>query len=208
MLKTIKDAVEEVTGLKIDKNTRQREYVMARCLYYHFAKELTKKSLTEIGAITNHDHSTVIHNLKKFNVHYKFDEDFKKHYNILVSILQPTASAEDIIAEVGSIDEVIKQRQDLIDANVKLALKIKKLKENLPDFDKYFEGIPEERIQFFINNQMSAFIKMERATLKKQQSYERENSKIRETKETIKQANFEETGIRVRDKAKQFTLPS
>ena len=180
---------------------------MARCLYYHFAKELTSKSLTEIGASTKHNHATVIHSLKKFNVHYKFDEDFKKHYNILVSILQPTPSAEDIIAEVGSIDEVIKQRQDLIDANIKLALKIKNLKENLPDFDKYFEGIPEERVQFFINNQMSAFINMERATLKKLQSYEQANAKIRETKQTAKQASFEETGIRVRDKAIKSTLP-
>ena len=208
MLKTIKDAVEEVTGLQIDKNTRQREYVMARCLFYHFARELTGRPFAEIGAITKHDHATVIHNLKKFDVHYKFDEDFKKHYNILVSILQPTPSAEDIIEEVGSIDEVIKQRQDLIDANIKLALKIKSLKENLPDFDKYFDGIPEERIQFFINNQMSAFINMERATLKKQLDYEQANAKIRETKQTAKQASFEETGIRVRDKAIKSTLPS
>jgi len=207
MLKTIRDAVQKVTRLNINNNTREREYVMARCLYYHFAKELTKKSLTEIGASTKHNHATVIHNLKKFDVHYKFDEDFKKHYNILVSILQPTASAEDIVAEVGSIDEVIKQRQELIEANVKLALKIKKLKENLPDFDKYFEGIPEERIQFFINNQMSAFLKMERATLKKQQSYEQANAKIRETKQAAKQASFEETGIRVRDKAFKSSRP-
>ena len=208
MLKTIRDAVQKVTRLSINKDTREREYVMARCLYYHFARELTKKSLTEIGASTKQDHATVIHNLKKFDVHYKFDEDFKKHYNILVSILKPTASAEDIIAEVGSIDEVIKQRQDLIDANIKLALKIKKLKENLPDFDKYFEGIPEERVQFFINNQMSAFLKMERATLKKQKDYEQANAKIRETKQAAKQASFEETGIRVRDKAIKSSLPS
>ena len=52
------------------------------------------------------------------------------------------------------------------------------------------------------------FIKMERATLKKQKSYEQANAKIRETKQTVKQASFEETGIRARDKAKQFTLPS
>ena len=83
-----------------------------------------------------------------------------------------------------------------------------RLKENLPDFDKYFDGIPEERIQFFINNQMSAFIKMERATLKKQKEYEQANAKIRETKQTAKQASFEETGIRVRDKAIKSSLPS
>ena len=207
MLKTIKDAVEEVTGLKINKNTRQREYVMARCLFYHFARELTGRPFAEIGAVTNHDHSTVLHSLKKFNVHYKFDVFFKKSFHALESILEPTPSVEEIVAEVGSIDEVVRQRQELIEANVKLSLKIKKLKENLPDFDKYFEGIPEKRVEFFINNQMSAFLKMERATLKKQLEYEQANAKIRETKQTVKQASFEETGIRVRDKAFKSTLP-
>lgn len=208
MLKTIKDAVEEVTGLKINKNTRQREYVMARCLFYHFARELTGRPFAEIGAVTNHDHSTVLHSLKKFNVHYKFDVFFKKSFHALESILEPTPSVEEIVAEVGSIDEVVRQRQELIEANVKLKIEIKSLKENKPRLEKLLDGIPEERIQFFINNQMSAFIKMERATLKKQQEYEQANAKIRETKQTVKQASFEETGIRVRDKTKQFTLPS
>jgi hypothetical protein len=54
---------------------------------------------------------------------------------------------------------------------------------------------------------MSAFLKMERATLKKQQSYEQANAKIRETKQAAKQASFEETGIRVRDKAIKSSLP-
>lgn len=207
MLKTIKDAVQEVTGLQINKNTRQREYVMARCLFYHFARELTGRPFAEIGAVTKHDHSTVLHSLKKFNVHYKYDVFFKKSFHALEGILEPTPSVEEIVAEVGSIDEVVRQRQELIEANVKLKLEIKSLKENKPRLEKLLEGIPEERIQFFINNQMSAFINMERATLKKQQSYEQANAKIRETKQTAKQASFEETGIRVRDKAIKSTLP-
>ena len=48
---------------------------------------------------------------------------------------------------------------------------------------------------------------MERATIKKKQSYERENAKIRETKQTIKQASIEETGIRTRGKAVKSSLP-
>jgi hypothetical protein len=207
MLKTIKNAVEEVTGLQINKNTRQREYVMARCLFYHFARELTGRPFAEIGAVTKHNHATVLHSLKKFNVHYKYDVFFKKSFHALEGILEPTPSVEEIVAEVGSIDEVVRQRQELIEANVKLKLEIKSLKENKPTLDKLLEGIPEERVQFFINNQMSAFIKMERATLKKQKDYEQANAKIRETKQTAKQASFEETGIRVRDKAIKSSLP-
>ena len=208
MLKKIKNAVEKVTDLKIDKNTRQREYVMARCLYFHFARELTGKPYTEIGATTGHHHASVIHALKSFDVHYRFSSFFKKSYNELSKILQPTQSAEPIVEEHISLDEAREKIKTLADANIALALEIKDLKNNLPNFNKYFDGIPKERVQFFINNQMSAFIKMERATIKKQQSYERENAKIRETKQTAKQANFEETGIRVRNKAIKFTLPS
>jgi len=208
MLKKIKNAVEKVTDLRIDKNTRQREYVMARCLYFHFARELTGKPYTEIGATTGHHHASVIHALKSFDVHYRFSSFFKKSYNELSKILQPTQSAEPIVEEHISLDEAREKIKTLADANIALALEIKDLKNNLPNFNKYFDGIPKERVQFFINNQMSAFIKMERATIKKQQSYERENAKIRETKQTAKQANFEETGIRVRNKAIKFTLPS
>ena len=208
MLKKIKNAVEKVTDLKIDKNTRQREYVMARCLYFHFARELTGKPYSEIGATTGHHHASVLHALKSFDVHYRFSDFFKKSYNELAKILQPTQSAEPIVEEHISLDEAREKIKTLADANIKLALEIKDLKNNLPNFNKYFDGIPKERVQFFINNQMSAFIKMERATIKKQQSYERENAKIRETKQTAKQANFEETGIRVRNKAIKFTLPS
>ena len=208
MLKKIKNAVEKVTDLKIDKNTRQREYVMARCLYFHFARELTKKPYSEIGATTGHHHASVLHALKSFDVHYRFSSFFKQSYHELTEILKPTKSAKPIVEEHISLDEAKEKIKSLIDTNIALALEIKELKNNLPDFDKYFDGIPKERIQFFINNQMSAFIKMERATIKKQQSYERENAKIRETKQTIKQANFEETGIRARNKAIKFTLPS
>ena len=208
MLKKIKNAVEKVTDLKIDKNTRQREYVMARCLYFHFARELTGKPYSEIGATTGHHHASVLHALKSFDVHYRFSNFFKKSYNELAKILQPTQSAEPIVEEHISLDEAREKIKNLADANIKLALEIKDLKNNLPNFNKYFDGIPKERVQFFINNQMSAFIKMELATIKKQQSYERENAKIRETKQTAKQANFEETGIRARNKAVKFTLPS
>lgn len=208
MLKKIKNAVEKVTDLKIDKKTRKQEYVMARCLYFHFARELTGKPYSEIGATTGHHHASVLHALKSFDVHYRFSSFFKKSYHDLTKILQPTESAEPIVEEHISLDEAKEKIKSLIDTNIELQIEIKNLKNNLPDFNKYFDGIPKERIHFFINNQMSAFIKMERATIKKQQSYERENAKIRETKQTFKQANFEETGIRARDKALKFTLPS
>jgi len=208
MLDTIKKAVEKVTDLKIDKNTRQREYVVARCLYFHFARELTGKPFAEIGQSTGHHHSSVLHALKSFDVHYKYSDFFKQSYQALALILQPTKSKEAIDEEHISLDEAKDKIKTLVKVNIKLHAEIKELKNNLPDFDKYFNGIPQERVQFFINNQMSAFLNMERATIKKQQSYERENSKIRETKQTAIQADFEETGIRVRNKAYKSSLPS
>jgi hypothetical protein len=166
MLITIKEAVEKVTGLQIDKDTRKREYVVARCLYYHFAREITGKPLSQISALMNKNHASVIHSLKKFDVHYRFDTFFKKSFHALEIILEPTPSVDEIVAEVGSIEEVVNQRQRLINANAELKLEITKLKDNKPQIERLFDGIPEDRIQFFINNQMATFIKMERALLK------------------------------------------
>ena len=56
---------------------------------------------------------------------------------------------------------------------------------------------------------MSAFIKMERATLKKQKEYEQANAhELDKQSKPLNKQVFEETGIRVRDKAIKSTLPS
>ncbi len=57
--------------------TRKREVVTARQLAMYFAKKYTKKSLSEIGAAFNKDHSTVVHAIKTVKNLYETDKEFR-----------------------------------------------------------------------------------------------------------------------------------
>ena len=133
---------------------------------------------------------------------------FKKNYHKLVILLKPDDKDTEHMNPAEIIDylkiRIIEQNKE----NIKLKLELSTSLEDKPRLEKLLQGIPEERIQFFINNQMRSFITMERANLKKQLFYEQANKSIRHTKQTAIQADFEETGKRVRKQTLKFTLPS
>ncbi|MCP4489110.1 MAG: hypothetical protein GY820_17625 [Gammaproteobacteria bacterium] len=69
MLHKIKEYVNNRYGLDINKDTRKREYIDARTLYYKLCRDLTKCSLEAIGSSVGRDHAAVIHALKN-TIHY------------------------------------------------------------------------------------------------------------------------------------------
>ncbi len=79
MLDSIKEYVNNLYGLDIEKNTRKREYVDARTLYYKLCRELTKCSLTTIGESVGRDHSIVLHSFKNI-LHHLDTEEIEKAY--------------------------------------------------------------------------------------------------------------------------------
>ena len=74
MLNSIKEYVNNLYGLDIVKDTRKREYVDARALYYKLCKDLTKCTLTVIGNSVNRDHASVLHALNN-TIHYIDEEE-------------------------------------------------------------------------------------------------------------------------------------
>lgn len=74
MLQSIKEYVNNLYALDIEKNTRKREYVDARTLYYKLCKDLTKCSLTAIGSTVGRDHASVLHALNN-TIHYIDEEE-------------------------------------------------------------------------------------------------------------------------------------
>lgn len=62
--------------------SRLREVVLARQLYFWFARRLTNRRLTEIGAMVNMTHSNVVHHLKTAkNLLQIKDPEFTKLHN-------------------------------------------------------------------------------------------------------------------------------
>ena len=101
--------------------------------------------------------------------------------------MQNTALAQRIIMLEQELSEAVKEKPLVM--------------------EDLFKGIPKDRVQFFINNQMTTFIKMEKAVAKKRREDEHRNKKIREYK-AIEQAGLKEEGGGTRESFKQPTYLS
>jgi len=203
MLEIIKDAVTTITGLDLDKVTRQREYVQARCMYYHFSRQ-SGATLQGIGRSAGKDHATIMHALKKFEEYHRYDDVFRTQYAQLTELLVDIK--EDVTLD---ITEALRLKNiALVKRNIKLQQDLSKASLDKPKvIEDMLEGIPRERVEFFINNQLASFITMERATLKKLKQYEDTNKQIRE-QQAIEQAGLKEEGGRTGGEARQFTYLS
>ena len=207
MLETIREAVETITGCDTNKVTRVREYVQARAMYYKFARQ-NGATLVAIGQSAGKDHATIMHALKKFDEYHSYDEVFRKQYAQLTELLVDININSDVDASDNVAEALRLKNEALVKRNMKLQQELSKASQDKPKvIEDMFEGIPQERVEFFINNQMTTFIKMEKAVLKKQEEYEYRNQKIREHK-AFEQASLEEEGGRTGDEANKFTYLS
>lgn len=77
----IKDKINDTLGIDIFRNTRKREYVDGRALFYFILREHFKYSLTRIGKLCGKygvakDHATVLHSLRDFEIRLKYNPKF------------------------------------------------------------------------------------------------------------------------------------
>lgn len=82
-LQQIKTEVEKATGLNISTDTRKREYVIARGMYFDLAYRFTTKSYEKIGREVGRNHATVLHSMETFKNHLAYEEDAANTYEIL-----------------------------------------------------------------------------------------------------------------------------
>jgi len=62
----IKSMIEQKCLVHLNKNTRKRNVVYARAIYFKLLKEFTKMTLESIGETVNRDHSSVLYGINKF----------------------------------------------------------------------------------------------------------------------------------------------
>ena len=67
-LADIKHFVEAELKINISRNTRKREYVYARAIFFKLCKEFLHQTLSNIGEFVGRDHASVIHGLYVFDV--------------------------------------------------------------------------------------------------------------------------------------------
>ena len=191
MLRLIATAVETITNCDVLERTRQREYVQARSIFYRFARD-NKQTLQAIGKFLKRDHATVMHSLKKFEQDVEYDSVFRANYNAVKDILGnlDVKGCEDATETLLEAYEM--RNTYLIEQNAELRAKLSRLTSD-DTINELLEGIPEDKIQYFISNQLRSFVNIEKAILKRDEAQREVDLKAK--REFKRMAMYEEGNI-------------
>lgn len=92
--KLIKELVEQYFNLDITKDTRVKEYIDARAIYYKLTKENTHDTLSSIGKSMGRDHATVLHFNRKMEHWLQVDKVLKHNYDEINTRLQKAIATD------------------------------------------------------------------------------------------------------------------
>jgi hypothetical protein len=191
MLEVIRGAVEAVTSCDVVIRTRQVEYVQARSIFYKFARE-NKQTLQAIGKFLRRDHATVMHSLKKFEQDVQYDSAFRTKYNAVKDILGNLDIKECENATETLLEAYEMRNANLIKQNTELRAKLSRLTSD-DTINELLEGLPEDKIQYFIDNQLKSFVNIEKAILRRDEAQRKADIKAK--KEFKRLAMHEEGGL-------------
>ena len=191
MLEVIRKAVETITNCDVVERTRQREYVQARSIFYRFARD-NKQTLQAIGQFLKRDHATVMHSLKKFEQDVEYDSVFRANYNAVKDVLGnlDVKGCEDATETLLEAYEM--RNTYLIEQNAELRAKLSRLTSD-DTINELLTGLPESRIQYFIDNQLKSFVNIEKAILKRDEAQREADLKAK--REFKRLAMHEEGGL-------------
>ena len=191
MLQVIREAVEAVTSCDVVLRTRQVEYVQARMIFYKLARD-NKQTLQAIGRFLNRNHATVMHSLNKFEQDVQYDSGFRAKYNAVRDILGNLDIKECENATETLLEAYEMRNANLIKQNAELRAKLSRLTSD-DTINELLIGLPESRVQYFIDNQLKSFVNIEKAILKR--DADKRQADIKAKKEFKRLAMYEEGGL-------------
>ena len=203
MLQVIREAVEAVTSCDVVLRTRQVEYVQARMIFYKLSRD-NKQTLQAIGRFLNRNHATVMHSLKKFEQDVQYDSAFRTKYNAVKDILGNLDIKECENATETLLEAYEMRNANLIKQNAELRAKLSRLTSD-DTINELLIGLPENRIQYFIDNQLKSFVNIEKAILKRDE--DKRQADIKAKNEFKRLAMHEEGGLTT-DGKKVYALTS
>ena len=117
---TIKEIVENYFELSISRNTRKRQYVEARAIYFKLCREFTQLSLEQIGESVNRDHASVLHGVRSINTWVQVDKRMSNSMHIL---------RNKIINYQIEKDETVELNESIVLKYIQLKEQVKELEE-------------------------------------------------------------------------------
>jgi hypothetical protein len=128
---TIQQHIFNELGIDVTKQTRERNLVEARCLYYVILFELTpRQSLSNIGRSVGRNHATVIHGMNQYDIFcfYNKQLDLTKHKILsLFKEFENINRLENIDDEIQRLERMIqmlREEKDRIEINKTLTQEV------------------------------------------------------------------------------------
>jgi len=131
----IKEIVDNYFELNLKRNTRKRNYVEARAIFYKLCREFTKLSLEQIGQQVNRDHASVLHGIRSLNNWIEQDNRIKNNLRILRNKIR---NFED------EKDNIIKLDESIVLKYVQLKEQVKEQNEIINDLRKALADITDK----------------------------------------------------------------
>ena len=119
---TIKQIVESYFEISISRNTRKRQYVEARAIYFKLCRIFTQLSLEQIGKSVNRDHASVLHGVRSINTWVQVDKRMNNNMRILKNKIinyqvekdKTVELNESIVLKYIQLKEQVKWQEEMI----------------------------------------------------------------------------------------------
>jgi hypothetical protein len=100
----IKELILKELKVDITEQSRKREIIEARALYFYLVRKIyTKRSLQSIASDFDMNHATVVHSLKNFQVYENYNSKILDCKNLILKLLgnevEQELSQEDIFKQ-------------------------------------------------------------------------------------------------------------
>ena len=138
------ELINESLSIDISRETRKREYVEGRYIYYHICRKKYGSTFEQIGRSIGKNHATVMHGIEIFNNLIASSRDFREK----VGEVELCVLGGDISLDNDSydIDELISENKKLKTEINKLTLKTETLEHEVDKVYR-FKSIME-RLQY------------------------------------------------------------
>jgi len=128
-LKEIRRVIEKQVGHPLDLNSRKRDVILARALYYKVARDFfngdSRFSLSAIGKELGKDHATVLHSIKRTGVEDESKDEVRSGY--VKKFMRLKKKNSDLVLENERLQRLLDQASKSSDRFTKMT---KHLDEN------------------------------------------------------------------------------
>lgn len=123
-LEILQKVIESRLEIKLNKNTRKKEYIFARALFYGLAYDGNRFTYSTIGKYMGKDHATILHSIKNVFPQIMFDNNYKRLYDELSLIIEDSVDEKTLRIHQNGIYNLYKEMQKKDDLIQELSLKV------------------------------------------------------------------------------------